>query len=187
MVGFLQSESLDHGIIESLNQCISDCWTVGFLNLESLEHWISELWCVRVQGVAIFTDLAITSYATNVQCQLSFSTTQPALSETSQIFYITYGPGVFQVTTQPAGAFGGSVLQQQPVLSFKDLGGQLMLTENGVPVTAELVGPGASLSGDSEVCSLDRVKKLNLTVFRSFEVRGIRSVLHSFACLCDLR
>lgn len=58
-----------------------------------------------------------------------------------------------------------------------------MLTENGVPVRAELVGPGASLSGDSEVCSLDCVKKLNLTVLGLFKDRGMWTVLHSFACL----
>jgi hypothetical protein len=69
---------------------------------------------------------------------------------TSDFFSITYGPGALTISTQPGGAVAGQSLTTQPSVSFVDRGGFLMMTENGVAVTAELVTAG-TLMGTTQV------------------------------------
>ena len=102
-----------------------------------------------VNGVATFTDLAITGSGTHM---LTFSTIVPALSVASNVVDVAPPPAAkIAIFTQPsATASSGVALDRQPAIQLRD-GNDAVLKSPGVPVVASLASGSGTLTGATTV------------------------------------
>ena len=82
-------------------------------------------------GVAIFTDLKIIKSNMNKICRFNFSSYPSVAGVLSNTFSLSYGPSQLILVSQPSEGMAGSTLQPQPSLSFQDLTGEIVTSDNG--------------------------------------------------------
>jgi len=125
-----------------------------------------------VAGVATFTNLQITGTGAHT---LSFSTTTPSLSVTSDEFTVAAGPATqLAVITQPGEAVSGVAFTTQPVIEILDVGGNR--TGSTASVTATIASGTGTLVGTSTVTAVD-----GRATFTDLQINGSGAHTLSFA------
>ncbi len=116
-----------------------------------------------VNGVATFTDLALTGSGTHT---LQFTTSSPSLSVTSASISLGAGsPTQLAVSTQPAGAVSGVAFTTQPVVQIRDGSGNL--TTSSASVTAAIASGTGTLVGTATVAAVNGV-----ATFTNLQING---------------
>ena len=107
-----------------------------------------------VNGVATFTDLAITGTGAHT---LQFATTSPVLTVTSSSVTVAAAPATqLAIATQPAGAVSGVNLTTQPVVQIRDANGNVV-TGSTASVTAAIASGTGTLVGTTTVSAVNGV------------------------------
>jgi hypothetical protein len=107
-----------------------------------------------VNGVATFTNLVLSG--TPGSFTLTFTPTS-LTAATSSSFALSVGPASkVMVTTQPSGAFTGTVFSAQPVVKITDAGGNT-ITSSTANVIASIASGTGTLSGTMTVAAVNGV------------------------------